>query len=171
MALDRRAFVAGVLALAVAGGAEAQPRFQPAPFQPARFLGTWHEIARIDHVFEAGLTQVTARYGKRPDGLVSVENCGWHAATGSWRSISGVARFVGDPREGQLSVTLNTPWAAGLKVAAFAPDYSWVVLTGDFGAFAWLLARSPNPSRAARARMVAAAAAAGIAPERFTFIR
>lgn len=163
--LDRRAMIAGALALAICGGAEAQPRFQP-----ARFLGTWHEIARIDHLFEAGLTQVTARYAMRPDGLVAVENRG-RDASGAWHSISGVARFVGDPADGQLSVTLNTPWAAGLKVAAFAPDYSWVVLTGDLGAFAWLLARSPSPSKAARARMVAAAAAAGIAPERFTFIR
>jgi lipocalin len=70
-----------------------------------------------------------------------------------------------------LRVTLGTPWAAGLKVAAFAPDYSWAVLTGDLGAFAWLLSRAPNPSRTARARMIAAAAAAGIPPERFTFIR
>jgi apolipoprotein D and lipocalin family protein len=164
--LDRRAFIAGALALAVCGSAEAQPQFQP-----ARFLGTWHEIARIDHVFEAGLTQVTARYGKLPDGQVSVENRGWDASLGQWRSIAGTARFIGDPQDGQLRVTLGTPWAAGLKVAAFAPDYSWAVLTGDFGAFAWLLARSPNPSKTARARMIGAAAAAGIAPERFTFIR
>lgn len=164
--LDRRALIAGALAFALCGSAEAQPCFQP-----ARFLGTWHEIARIDHLFEAGLTNVTARYGKLPDGQVSVENRGWHAATGTWRSISGVARFVGDPQDGQLSVRLNTPWAAGLKVAAFATDYSWVVLTGDFGAFAWLLARSPNPPKAMRAKLVAAAASVGVAPERLTFIR
>lgn len=166
MAIDRRSVVLGSLALLAAGPAAGSARFQP-----ARFLGTWHQIARIDHVFERGLTQVTARYGALADGRLSVRNRGYDAARGEWRAIAGTARFVGDPAEGRLLVNLGAPWSAGLQVAAFAPDYSWVVLTGDLGAFAWLLSRTPTPSRAARARMIAAAEAAGVARSRLTFIR
>ena len=29
-------------------------------FQVERYMGKWHEIARLDHSFERGLTRVTA---------------------------------------------------------------------------------------------------------------
>ena len=30
-------------------------------FEATRYLGTWYEIARLDHSFERGLTKVTAK--------------------------------------------------------------------------------------------------------------
>ena len=39
-----------------------------APFQLERYLGTWYEIARLDHSFERGLSRVTANYSLRDDG-------------------------------------------------------------------------------------------------------
>ncbi len=30
------------------------------PFELPRYLGTWYEIARLDHSFEEGLSQVSA---------------------------------------------------------------------------------------------------------------
>ncbi len=35
-------------------------------FKVEKYLGTWYEIARLDHSFEKGLTRVTARYSLRP---------------------------------------------------------------------------------------------------------
>lgn len=32
------------------------------PFQLSRYLGRWYEIARIDHVYERGLTDTSADY-------------------------------------------------------------------------------------------------------------
>jgi len=34
-------------------------------FDVNRYLGTWYEIARLDHSFERGLEQVTAEYSLR----------------------------------------------------------------------------------------------------------
>lgn len=31
-------------------------------FDLNRYLGTWHEVARLDHSFERGLSDVTATY-------------------------------------------------------------------------------------------------------------
>lgn len=39
------------------------------PFQLDRYLGTWYEIARLDHGFERGLSRVTASYSLRDDGV------------------------------------------------------------------------------------------------------
>ena len=43
-------------------------------FELRRYLGTWYEIARLDHSFERGLSQVTATYRMREDGGISVSN-------------------------------------------------------------------------------------------------
>ncbi|MDI6616222.1 MAG: lipocalin family protein, partial [Syntrophaceae bacterium] len=41
-------------------------------FRLERYLGTWYEIARLDHSFERGLSHVTADYTLRDDGGVRV---------------------------------------------------------------------------------------------------
>lgn len=40
-----------------------------------RYLGTWYEIARLDHRFERDLKQVTATYERRPEMLRPVIGC------------------------------------------------------------------------------------------------
>ncbi|MGL5451182.1 MAG: lipocalin family protein, partial [Aeromonas sp.] len=45
-------------------------------FELNRYLGTWYEIARLDHSFERGLEQVSATYSLRSDGGVKVLNRG-----------------------------------------------------------------------------------------------
>ena len=46
-------------------------------FQIERYLGKWYEIARLDHRFERGLTQISAEYSMRPDGGLKVLNRGY----------------------------------------------------------------------------------------------
>lgn len=47
-------------------------------FDAKRYLGTWYEIARLDHRFERGLEQVTATYSLRDDGGINVINKGYN---------------------------------------------------------------------------------------------
>jgi apolipoprotein D and lipocalin family protein len=46
-------------------------------FDLERYLGTWYEVAHLDHSFERGLEQVSAKYSMRDDGGVSVVNRGY----------------------------------------------------------------------------------------------
>ncbi|MDO9138705.1 MAG: lipocalin family protein, partial [Methylobacter sp.] len=43
-------------------------------FDINRYLGTWYEIARLDHRFERGLEKISATYTLREDGGVDVLN-------------------------------------------------------------------------------------------------
>lgn len=45
-------------------------------FDLDRYLGTWYEIARLDHRFERGMSHVTANYSLRDDGGVSRNGTG-----------------------------------------------------------------------------------------------
>ena len=45
-------------------------------FDSTRYLGTWYEVARLDHPFERGLEDVSARYTVKDDGGIRVVNGG-----------------------------------------------------------------------------------------------
>lgn len=49
-------------------------------FKVDRYLGTWYEIARLDHSFERGLVDVSANYQAKPDGGINVLNRGYDPA-------------------------------------------------------------------------------------------
>jgi apolipoprotein D and lipocalin family protein len=52
--------------LALAGCTGKPDNIKPVEnFQAGKYLGTWYEIARIDHRFEKGLSKVTAQYSLR----------------------------------------------------------------------------------------------------------
>jgi apolipoprotein D and lipocalin family protein len=58
-------------------------------FELDRYLGTWYEVARLDHRFERGMSDVTANYSMRDDGGVSVVNRGFEEPKGEWTSANG----------------------------------------------------------------------------------
>ncbi|MBU0827667.1 MAG: lipocalin family protein, partial [Gammaproteobacteria bacterium] len=47
------------------------------PFDLARYEGRWYEVARLDHSFERGMTDVSATYQRQSDGSVRVVNRGF----------------------------------------------------------------------------------------------
>jgi apolipoprotein D and lipocalin family protein len=65
-------------------------------FEMDRYLGTWYEIARLDHSFERGMSDITATYSLRDDGGVAVVNRGYKVAKGEWDDAEGKAYFVGE---------------------------------------------------------------------------
>ena len=56
------------------------------PFDLARYEGRWYEVARLDHSFERGMTDVSATYQRQADGSVRVLNRGFD--TGKGDSVS-----------------------------------------------------------------------------------
>ncbi|VFS77985.1 Outer membrane lipoprotein blc precursor [Kluyvera cryocrescens] len=64
-------------------------------FDASRYLGKWYEVARLENRFERGLEQVTATYGKRQDGGISVLNRGFDPQKGVWKESEGKAYFTG----------------------------------------------------------------------------
>ena len=90
-------------------------------FELDRYLGKWYEIARLDHSFERGLSQVTAEYSMRNDGGVRVLNRGYSDADSKWKEAEGKAYFVKRDSEGYVKnpppqgVALNNPPIGGTR--------------------------------------------------------
>lgn len=130
-------------------------------FQAERYLGTWYEIARLDHSFERGLSDVSATYARRDDGGIDVLNRGFDAAKGAWREARGRAYFLEGPGVGSLKVSFFGPFYGGYHVMALDPDYHWSMVAGPDHDYLWILARTPSLPDALVARLLDQARQAG----------
>ncbi|MGG5572964.1 lipocalin family protein [Vibrio diazotrophicus] len=114
-------------------------------FELHNYLGKWYEIARLDHSFEEGLSQVTAEYSLRDDGGVSVLNRGYSASDDEWKEAEGKAYFVNSESEGYLKVSFFGPFYGSYVVFALERDnYDYAFISGPNTDYLWLLARTPT---------------------------
>lgn len=118
------------------------PIASKALFEPERYLGLWYEVARFPVVFERGCVGVTAEYGARDDGLISVRNT-CRELDGSVRSvIDGTAEIVGP---GRLVVRFaSVPFVAGDYWVLWVDEgYRTAVVGAPDGRSGWILNRDP----------------------------
>lgn len=114
-------------------------------FELSRYLGTWYEIARLDHRFERGMSRITAEYSMRGDGGVTVVNRGYKHSEQAWEEATGKAYFVGDPGTGQLKVSFFGPFYGGYNIVELDKDgYQYALVVGPNRDYLWILARSPQ---------------------------
>ncbi len=122
-------------------------------FDAQRYTGKWYEIARLDHGFERGLTDINATYRLLPDGSLEVTNRGYDPKEKTWQQAVGHARFLGDPRKGSLKVSFFGPFYGGYHVVALdRKGYDWALVMGPDRDYFWILARDkqlPEPLRQA----------------------
>lgn len=122
-----------------------------------RYLGQWHEIARLPERHEpADYTRVTATYSLNTDGTIRVDNRALNADGGSEQAI-GEARVVEGSGNAKLEVSFLPD---GLKWIPFTRGDYWVLRLDDDYQTAlvgtpdrkhlWLLARSPTLDPATR---------------------
>ncbi|PKH22423.1 hypothetical protein CIG19_14080 [Enterobacterales bacterium CwR94] len=126
-------------------------------FDSQRYLGTWYEIARLDHSFERGLQQVTATYSEREDGGIRVINRGFDADKQRWKESEGKAYFTGEPTRGALKVSFFGPFYGGYNVIALDSDYRYALVVGPTRHYMWILSRTPQLSRDVTDKLVAKA--------------
>lgn len=138
-------------------------------FELQRYLGQWHEVARLDHRFERGLTQVTATYSLNGDGSVKVLNRGWDATKGRWKEAEGRAVFIGSSQEGRLKVSFFGPFYGAYTVIALEPD-RYSMICGPDRTYLWILSREPRLDPATLQRLVAQAKDLGFATDQLIYL-
>lgn len=136
-----------VISMMILGGCLGMPEtVRPVSnFELERYLGTWYEIARLDHSFERGLSRVTAEYSLREDGGVKVVNRGYSAQDGEWQEADARAYFVNQPDEGYLKVSFFGPFYGSYVIFHLDQDhYQYAFVSGPDTGYLWLLARTPE---------------------------
>ncbi|WP_394708517.1 lipocalin family protein [uncultured Desulfuromusa sp.] len=142
-----------------------------ATFDLDRYLGTWYEIARLDHRFERSLSHVSATYSSRADGGIDVLNRGYDKKTGEWKEANGRAYFLESPQKGSLKVTFFWPFYAGYHVIALdQQNYSYALVSGPDRDYLWLLSRTPKLEESITQSLVKKAAALGFDTSNLIFV-
>jgi len=160
------------LFLGVSGCTEAPSGVEPITgFEPDRYLGQWYEIARLDHSFERGLSNVTASYAARDDGKIGVTNRGFDQETCMWDEANASARFLGSRDIGSLAVTFFWPFAGGYHIVELDQDeYQYALVSGPSREYLWILARNPTLPDDTEAMLIDRAARLGFPTEDLIFV-
>lgn len=112
-------------------------------FKLDKYLGKWYEIARLDHSFERGLTQVTADYSLKSDGGVRVINRGFSAVDNEWKEAEGKAYFVESDSEGYLKVSFFGPFYGSYVIFELEEkNYQYAFISGPNTDYLWLLSKT-----------------------------
>ena len=134
-------------------------------FDVDRYTGTWYEVARLDHRFERGLSNVTATYSLQDDGTVKVVNRGYSLEDQSWDDAIGKASFVEVPDLAYLKVSFFGPFYGAYVVFELdKQDYQYAFVAGNTTSYLWLLSRTPTISDELRQRFIDNITALGFDP-------
>jgi apolipoprotein D and lipocalin family protein len=141
-------------------------------FDVNRYLGTWYEIARLDHRFEKGLENISATYSLRDDGGVKVLNKGFNEQTGKWQEAEGKAYFAGQPDQGMLKVSFFGPFYGGYNIIDLdKKNYSYAMITGPDRSYFWILSRSKHLPEPLLSTLITKAKALGFETNKLIFVK
>jgi apolipoprotein D and lipocalin family protein len=168
----RRLSVFSILAIGLNGCTGIPNGAEPVKnFSLEQYLGTWYEVARMDHKFERGLSNVTAEYSLRDDGGVRVFNRGFNTSKGEWVEAEGKAFFIGDTSTGQLKVSFFGPFYASYNVIALDKDaYQWSLVAGPDTDYLWILSRTPELDQAIVDVLISEAKALGFKTDELIYV-
>jgi apolipoprotein D and lipocalin family protein len=138
-------------------------------FEADKYLGTWYEIARLDHSFERGLDKVNATYSLREDGGLKVVNRGFDTKKQKWNEAIGKAYFVETPDIGRLKVSFFGPFYGAYTIIDLdKPTYSYALVTGGKN-YLWILSRTPQLANETKQKLIAQAKALGFETDKLIY--
>ena len=112
----------------------------------SRYLGTWYEIARFNHSFERGMTDVI--------------NSGWK--DGKMKTAHGKAKQPKPTTEpALLKVSFFLFFYSDYRVLMLADDYSLAIVGSSSDKYLWILSRTPSITRETAEKVTAEAARRG----------
>lgn len=107
-----------------------------------RFMGRWYEIARYDHKFERGMTNVTATYTLLDNGKIEVLNEGMK--DGKHKTANGKGKLPDASEPGKLKVAFFLWFYADYYVLDIVPDYSYALIGSSSDKYLWIMSRTPS---------------------------
>lgn len=140
-------------------------------FDLNRYLGTWYEIARLDHRFERGLNNISADYTMNTNNSIKVINKGWNVTDQKWEQAEGKAYFVEQPDIGRLKVSFFGPFYGGYNIIDLdKKNYSYAMVTGPDKSYFWILSRTKQLPKATLEALIKRAKVLGFPIDKFIFV-
>lgn len=113
-------------------------------FNAQQYLGTWYEIARLDHSFERDMTHVSAQYVLKDNGDIQVLNQGFSNKIDACKQAEGNAKIIGDENIGHLKVSFFGPFYGSYIVFNWDRQQGVAYVAGNNHNYLWMLSRTPT---------------------------
>lgn len=140
-------------------------------FELNRYLGKWYEVARLNHSFEEGLSQVSAEYSVNEDGSVKVINRGYSKEEQEWNEAEGKAKFIDAEDQGYLKVSFFGPFYGSYVVFELDKEnYQYAFVSGPDLDYLWLLSRTKEVDQDVIERFVSTAQSLGFKTNELIFV-
>lgn len=140
------------------------------PFDIGRYLGKWHEVARLPNFIEKNLNQLTEDYSLNDDGSFKVITKAWHTTKNEWKEASGTIKFTGDENIGKLKVSYLGPFFLAYNVLDIDPDYQYALVSGSGLSYLWILSRETTIPEAIKTQFLNTAATIGFDIEKLEWM-
>jgi len=117
-----------------------------------RYLGKWYEIARYEHFFEKGCSNVSAEYTLQEDGDIDVLNSCFKE--GELTQAKGVA-YATDATNAKLKVSFFRPFYGNYQILMLGKNYEYAVIGEPSREYFWILSRTKKLPQATLDMIVA----------------
>lgn len=108
-------------------------------FNAERFMGVWHEVARLPQRFERDLTNVTATYSFEA-GKLRITNRGFRKSKEV--VATAVGHFAGPPDKAAFRISFFRPFYSNYRIIWLSSEYDAAVVTSDDRDSLWILSRT-----------------------------
>ncbi len=139
-------------------------------FEIDKYLGVWYEIARLDHSFEKGCSNVYATYSKKENGDIKVVNtC---TRNGKEDSAQARAHFKNDESDrGHLRVSFFWPFYGDYKIIYLNRNYQIAMIDGGSTEYFWILSRQKTIPGSIMEKLLQKAREAGFDTSKLIFTK
>ena len=131
------------------------------PFDISRYLGKWHEIARLPNKVEQNIRALTEKYTMRDDGMISVVTRGFDMQKKRWVKAAGKLKLAAHENLGKLKVSYFGPFYFAYNILDVDEDYQYALASGSDLDSLWLLSRETTMPEVIRERFIRHARAIG----------
>ena len=111
------------------------------PFDKVKYMGLWHEVARLPNRIEKNLKDLTEEYSLNDNGTMKVITRAYNAEKNKPVEAEGTIKFAGSQTRGELKVAYFLPLYLDYKVLAIAEDYRYALVSGNSLDYLWILSR------------------------------
>lgn len=105
------------------------------------YLGTWYEIARYEHFFQEGCSDVNATYSLRDNGEIDVLN---QCMKGDKLSQAKGIAYATDETNSKLKVSFFRPFYGNYWILMLGEKYDYALIGEPSREYLWILSRTPK---------------------------
>ncbi|MFI5159923.1 MAG: lipocalin family protein [Sphingobacteriales bacterium] len=127
------------------------------PFNKKKYLGLWHEIARLPNRIEKNLKNLTEEYSLNDDGSIKVITRAYNFDKNKPVEAEGKAKFIGPDTRGKLKVAYYLPIYLDYNVLDVDAKYQYAMVSGNSLEYLWILSRENTISDDVKSRFMAKA--------------